>query len=268
MSASETTLSTAMQGLDVESGSLSAFNTPTTGTPILQVQLSAETLNLLTEVSTALKKQKSRIESTKDDVGQKGIKRKRFGEASTSNNNQFPLMKDKYPPELKPIYLKAKALSVKKLALATSIHQVKEDLKNGRFPPQSNFRSSPPTSDNDSFRVGWVQMVNQCKRSLTNIWIDELSRKYTVIKAQLQQAYSEMEQLLSPEQLVDIKATLNDRYKKAASGAMSKRMRLGSPKKRPTPTSANNNKKQPQQKGRRNKQVQNLLKGLAQLLKN
>ena len=268
MNVSETTLSTAMQGLDVESGSLSAFNTPITGTPIPKVQLSGETIDILNEVSAKLKKQKSRSNSSKDDVNQKGTKRKRQDDATASSSNQHPLMKDKYPPELKPIYLKAKALSVKKLSLATTIHQVKEQLKEGHFPPQSNFRSNPPTSDNESFKIGWVQMVNQCKRSLTNVWVDELTRKYTVIKAQLQQVYSEMEQFLSPEQLTDIKATLTDRYKQAATGAMSNRMRMGSPKKKPIAPSAPKGKKEPAPKGRRNKQVQNLLRGLAQLLKN
>ena len=111
-------------------------------------------------------------------------------------------------------------------------------------------------------------MLNQCKRSLTNVWVDELTRKYAVIKAQLQQVYSEMEQFLSPEQLTDIKATLTDRYKQAATGAMSNRMRMGSPKKKPIAPSAPKGKKEPAPKGRRNKQVQNLLRGLAQLLKN
>ena len=100
---------------------------------------------------------------------------------------------------------------------------------------------------------------NLCKRQLTTRWVDEICRKYAVIKSEIQGVFVEMEKILSPQQMVDIKATLTDRYKEVATRAMSKSIRKGSSSKKPTPAPAPRPVKDQASKGKRNKQVQNLL---------
>ena len=231
MSESDTNLSTATLGLEVPSRSHSAFNTPSGGTPFPRVQLSDETISLLNEVSNKLKSDQPLPSSSKADPKQDNQARKR----KRTNGNQDPSTSEamhlKYPEALKPLYLKAKTLYIKKLNLATSIHQIRESLGDGKFPAQTNFRSTPPQSDNEQFKTSWVSTVNSCKRTLTNRWVDELSRKYAVVKSQIQQTLTEMEPLLSADQYRDIRQTLSDKYKTAAPGTMSRKAK--SPTKRP-----------------------------------
>ena len=265
MSESDTNLSTATLGVGVFSRSQSAFNTPTSGTPIPRAQLSDETISLLNEVSSKLKSDQGKPAPAKKDLKEDLQARKRKRQSGNTEGAKAEAMRLKYPDALKPLYLRTKTLYIKKLNLATSIHQIKETLKEGKFPPQTNFRSTPPTSDNEQFKTSWFTTVNGCKRTLTNQWVDELTRKYAVMKSQIQQSLAEMESILTKEQFTDIKKTLNEKYKTSAPGFVSKKARAGSPIKRPR--AQVNRESSRQQKGRSNRQVQNLLRGLAKLLK-
>ena len=265
MSESDTNPSTATLGLEPPSRSQSTFNTPAGSTPYPKVQLSDETISLLNEVSSKLKTEQAKPQRPKVDPKQdpQARKRKRTNGSQERPNGQA--MHLKYPEALKPFYLKAKGLYIKKLNLATSIYQIGDGLLEGKFPAQTNFRSSPPTSDNESFKTSWMTIVNGCKRNLTSRWVDELNRKYAVIKSQIHQTMTEMEAILDQDQFRDIKQTLNDKYKLAAPGSLSKKAKGGSPTKKPKATTRRDNPRNP--KGRSNRQVHTLLKGLAELLK-
>ena len=142
--------------------------------------------------------------------------------------------------------------------LATSNHQIRDGLLEGKFPAQTNFRSSPPTSDNESFETSWMAIVSGCKRHLTNRWVEELNRRYTVIKSQIHQTLTEIEEILDQEQFRDNKKTLTDKYKLAAP------RRTSQPKRPKVTTRRDNNRPH---RGRPKTQVQSFLKGLAELLK-
>ena len=110
-----------------------------------------------------------------------------------------------------------------------------------------------------------MTIVKGCKRNLTSRWVDELNRRYTVIKSQIRQTLTEMEAILDQDQFRDIKKTLNDKYKLAAPGSLSKKARGRSPTKRRKATTRRDNPRNP--KGPSNIQVQTLLKKLVELLK-
>ena len=99
MSASDTALSANIQNLEVQDSS--AFNTPTSGTPIPTTSVSSETTSLLQDVANKLKDPVS--------IRGKGMKRKRVMSPATS-----PDSRGQYPPAAKPLYLRAKNLYRKK----------------------------------------------------------------------------------------------------------------------------------------------------------
>ena len=197
-----------IQNLEVQDSS--AFNTPTSGTPIPTTSVSSETTSLLQDV----------VNKLKDPVSTrgKGMKRKRVMSPATS-----PDSRGHYPPAAKPLYLRAKNLYRKKLNLATNLHSVKNSLKSGNFPPQCNFRSSPPESSDASFKQKWVDLTSKCKRDLTLLLTEEMNRKYTGIKVEIQGTLAELETLLDQAQFKEIKDSLTSKFQSAAPATLQKK---------------------------------------------
>ena len=189
MSASETNLSTAMNELDIQS--VSAFNTPASGTPIPAHTLSSETVNLLDEVANKLKQEKKSVD--------RANKRKRTGSPFTNRDNTS---RDKYPPAAKSRYFKAKNLYRRKLSIATSLHHVKNQLKDGNFISIFNFRCSPPQTESQEFKTNWTKIISSCKRELTLLWVDQ---RYSTVKTSLQSELAELQKIPNIEMLLRLR---------------------------------------------------------------
>ena len=252
MSASDTALSANIQNLEVQDSS--AFNTPTSGTPIPTTSVSSETTSLLQDVANKLK----------DPVSTrgKGMKRKRVMSPATS-----PDSRGQYPPAAKPLYLRAKNLYRKKLNLATNLHSVRSSLKSGSFPPQCNFRSSPPESSDASFKQKWVDHTSKCKRDLTLLWTEEMNRKYSGIKGEIQGTLAELETVLDQAQFKEIKDSLTTKFQSAAPATLQKKLKPNLQNQKKT-TRPNKKVKQGRRPQNPNKQLNLLLNGLSRLIQN
>ena len=256
MSASETGLSSALKDLDVQSGS--AFNTPASGTPIPAHTLSSETVNLLDEVASRLNKERM--------TASRSAKRKRTSSPSTDRESSS---RDRYPPAAKSHYFKAKNMYRKKLGVATSLHHVKNQLKEGNFTSICNFRCSPPQSENQDFKTKWTKIVRSCKRELTLLWVEQLNHKYSVVKTSLQAELAELQKILSTEQFSEIKNSLDSKYKDAAKTKVTKKLLS----KENNPPQNKRRRAQPRRKqqrsgpNRRLTEYNELLTGLAKLIK-
>ena len=254
MSVSDTALSADIRNLEVQDNSASAFNTPTSGTPIPTTSVSSETTALLDKV---VKKLKDPV-STKG----KGTKRKRTQSPATS-----PDSRGNYPPAAKPLYLKTKNQFRKKLNLATNLHSIKNSLKNGSFPPQSNFRSTPPESTDECFKKKWIDLTCKCKKELTLLWVEEMNRKYSSVKLEIQSIMSELETHLDQVQFKEIKDSLTSKFQSAAGTSLQKKMKPNlQPQQQKKLSRPNKKGWQGRRPQNQNKQLTMLLNGLNKLL--
>ena len=257
MSVSETTL--AIQQLEVQSNS--AYDTPVSGTPIPTKRLSSDTLNLLEDAARRLKS-----EPGPSNRG-KGKKRK-LNEADHTSSAPIDNPQEGFPARAKPVYLKLKSMYIKKMNYASNIHHINSELQAGRFPAQVNFRCACPVSDNATFSQDWTTMTSRMKRELTNKWMEELSRKYQAIKANIAATYAELELILSPIQLTELRSSLNEKFKRAAPKKLARKTNTRTfPPKGPRPQRANKPRPNNRQGGADN-QINSLLKGLMKALKN
>ena len=256
MTASELAISSAMDKLEVESN----MNTPGFQTPPAGSSISEDTVTILEQAAAKLKSSKkggTRRGRQNSPDGNQPNKRKRVGS---------PTPQQRFPEAAKPLYLKAKTLYIRKLHLAASVHVIKENLQDGKFPSQMNFKCLPPTTDNAQFSLSWTQAVNDTKRQLTVMWIDELSRKYTVCKADIRKVLVNLKETLSGEQFKELKALLDDRYKEAASKKLAKKVNTvpqAQGKGKRGPPRRNN----PRRNNNSDAQLKKLLSGLTKLLK-
>ena len=153
MNVSQSALVASISHLEVDNDT--AFNTPTTGTPIPASKMSSETLAIL-QASNKLKEA--------DKGPSKGTKRKRTCSPSTERQSTS---RDRYPPESKSLYLKSKNLHGNKLSVATNIHSSKAHLKESKYLVSCNFKCTPPVSVNESFKTKYVEIMNKCKKDVT-----------------------------------------------------------------------------------------------------
>ena len=256
---SDTAISTAMESLDVES----TVTTPGSHTPVPVGTLSEDTLSILEEASAKLKKSKKgaprREREPSPSTSSNPNKRKRTDSAERPQS--------KFPEGAKPLYLKAKNLYIRKLHLATSVHHIKAQLEDGKFPVQVGFKCQPPSTDSSQFSINWNKTVSGHKRQLTLMWIEELSRKYTVCKSDIRKILENLQAVLSKDHFTEMKRLLDERYKEAASKKLSKKMQ--------DPAQPRGKGRRPPPKGARNRkgpgpnqQMQRLLTGLSKLIKN
>ena len=258
MTTSELAISTAMDKLEVESN----MNTPGFQTPPAGSSLSEDTVTILEQAAAKLKSSKkggTRRGRLLSPDGNQPSKRKRVGSPIPPH--------ERFPEAAKPLYLKAKNLYIRKLHLATNVHVIKSNLNDGKFPQQMDFKCLPTTNDNAQFSLNWTQAVNVSKRQLTVMWIDELSRKYTVCKSDIRMILENLKETLSSDQFKEMKALLEDRYKEAASKKLARKVNTAPPalpkgkgKKFPP------GKKNPRRNGKPDIQLKKLLNGLTALL--
>ena len=232
-----------------------AFNTPMSGTPIPTTTMSSETVELLNEAA-------NRLADPLSKKG-KGVKRKRILSKAVSPN------RGNYPAATKPLYLKAKTLYRMKLNLATNIHSIKNCLKSGTFPVQCYFRSNPPISSDEDFKKKWMEIVSKSKRELTLLWVDELNRKYSNTKVEIQGTLADMETHLDQEQFKEISDSLTKKFKSAAPTSLQKKFKTGFQKQAPQSKQdkRNNNQRRPQGRNQ-DRQLKMLLNGLNKLIQN
>ena len=223
------------------------------GTPIPTTTLSSETVELLNEAA-------NRLKDPATSKG-KGVKRKRILSPAASPDNR-----GNYPAASKPLYLKAKTLFRRKLTLATNINSIKNSLMSRSFPVQSNFRSSPPISSDEDFKKKWMEIVSKSKRELTLLWVDELNRKYSNTKAEIQSTLADMETHLDQDQFQEISDALTDKFKSAAPSSLQK-LKTGPQKQAPRSRQdkRNNNQRRPPNRNQ-DRQLKMLLNGLNKLI--
>ena len=172
-----------------------------------------------------------------------------------------------YPAATKPFYLKAKTLFRWKLTLATNIHSIKNSLMSGSFPVQCNFRSSPPISSDEDFKKKWMEIISKIKRELTLLWVDELNRKYSNTKVEIQSTLADMETYLDQDQFKEISDSLTDKFKSAAPSSLQKKLKTGPQKQVPRSRQdkKNNNQRRPPNRNQ-DRQLKMLLNGLNKLI--
>ena len=219
--------------------------------------MSSETVNLLDEVANRLKR---------DKTDSRSAKRQRSGSPSTDRESTS---RDRYPPAAKNHYFKAKNLYRKKLHIATNLHHVKSQLKEGQFISICNFRCSPPQSEDQLFKTKWTKCISSCKRELTLLWVDSLNQKYSSVKTNLQSEMAELQKILNKEQFSEIKTSLDSKYRDAAKTKITKK--LTPRENRPPPSKRR--KAQPRRSqpkgaapGRRQNEFRELLAGLNRLI--
>ena len=151
MTASDTALNSAMQHLDVEStASSSGYHTPNPAETI-----SEETVSILEEAAQKLKKPRKKASkkelepSSSTTSTKKGGRKRRRNESAPENVKA----REDYPEASKTVYLKAKQLYIRKLHLATNVQHIKNQLSEGKFPPQVGFKCPPPSRDSAQFSL-------------------------------------------------------------------------------------------------------------------
>ena len=260
MTSSDTALSSALNQLDMDSKE----STPERDSQTPIDSISEETVSILKDATRKHKRPKKSVSKraldTSPSTSEKDPKRARVAKDESSAT------REQYSPSAKPVYLKAKQLYIKKLHLATNVQFIKDQLDEGLFPIQVNFKCPAPQKDSTEFALQWTKTVSEFKKTLTQLWIDELSRKYVVCKSDIRKALENLKSILNKEQFQEVKKSLDDRYKEAASKKMGKKLQQ---QKKPAP--------QPPKKGAKgqnrrpmnqNQQFNKLLNGLSKLIKN
>ena len=124
----------------------------------------------------------------------------------------------------------AKTLYRRKLSLATNIYSIKNCLKTGNFPA---VRSTPPVSTDESFKQKWMEQISKCKRELTLICVEEMNRKYSNIKLEIQSTLAKIETHLNQEQFKEIQDSLTTKFKSAAQNLLLKKKKTGNQNRSP-----------------------------------
>ena len=200
-STSQETLSNQMEAMGVKSNT--SMITTGRDTPLPKENISNETLQLLQTAATTL------------STNRRGVKR--FREETPPRGER-----EQYPANSKPLYLKAKSLHKRKLAIAANIHQIKEGLASNKYPHQVNFRCSYPPNRDEKFKSTWQQIVKKCKEDLTYLVMQDLNSKYQETKAEISANLHTLNGILNQEQFNEIKKFLDERYKSAIPAAMNR----------------------------------------------
>ena len=262
MTTSETTLSNALNSLEVESNS----NSPGFQTPQMSNSISDETVSLLKEAALKLKKPKASTSKRQLDtvsIKKTGTSKKR--KLEDKGDPKIPITREGFPNTSKPIYLRAKQLYIKKLHLASSVQAIKSQLADGKFPVLIGYKCPTPSRDNQDFSIKWSTTVCQHKKALTEMWTEELSRKYVLCKNDIKQCLLELQVILTNDQYQELKKTLDDRYKEAASKQMSKKLKT--PQKDSQKDSAKKSgNRLPNRRQNPNQQIKQILAGLNKLI--
>ena len=194
---SQTDFCDAMSRVNVTSEPNSGFDTP-----IPTYRFSDETMDTLKSVSTKLQGLASKT----------GNPRKRRRDGSPSRRNpQEPYVdtRDNYPKESKVIYLRLKTLYRKKVSLASTIKTMETKLSKNCFPTSVDFRFNINSTRNPVLRDSWARAVRKCKTDMTLALLDDLQKTYNNTRSQITKDMADLEKLLNPEQLQEIKDISN-----------------------------------------------------------
>ena len=151
--------------------------------------------------------------------------------------------------------------------MATNLHSIRSSLKNGNFTPQCNFRSSPPESTEETFKQKWTEITSKCKRELTLIWADEINRRYSTVKLEIQGVLCEIKTHLDQTQFKEIRDSLKSEFQAAAPSSLQKKMRTGFQQK-PNLSKPDRRNWQGRRPQNPNRQLNILLNGLTKLIQN
>ena len=146
------------------------YSEPQSGcdTPVPINKISAKTLDTLNEVS-------SRLEASTSNPH----KRARAGspnQREPRNKVKFRLsdaVREDYPTQSKPVYLRLKGLHKKKLSLASTIKVMEGKLAKNQYPSSVDFKFKINSTRNPILKDPWSKAIRSCKTELTLGLIDD-----------------------------------------------------------------------------------------------
>ena len=210
ITASQTNFCDAMLHVNISSEPNSGYDTP-----VPRARISDETINTLNFV-------KSRLEgfTAKNNNPRK---RRRSGSPNTRDPKE-PCVdsRDKYLKEFKPIYIRLKTLYRKRLFLASNIKSMEGQLAKNSFPASIDFMFNINSTRNAVLKDLWTRSIRKCKTDMRLVLRDDLQKTYNT-KAQIAKDMMDLERLLNPEQLQEIKESLNEKFKQMAPSFMERK---------------------------------------------
>ena len=171
-------------------------------TPIPQMRISDETLSTLNQISAKLQGSQATNPCTLQQRGSLN---------SNETNPKYIDTRDQYPIAAKLIYLGLKGLHKKILAFSIKIMDGK--LSKNCYPSSVDFRFNINSTRNPVLKDAWTRALRKCKTDMTLALIDDLQRNYNQTKAAIAKEMSDLETLLNPEQLQEIKDSLVNLYR-------------------------------------------------------
>ena len=180
------------------------------------MRISDETLNTLNQVNAKLQGAQSKTANP----------RKRPRRGSLTNNETNPQYTDtrvEYPSAAKPVYLRLKGLHKKKLSLASNMKIMEGKLAKNCYPSSVDFRFNINSTHNTVLKDAWTRALRKCKTDMTLALIDDLQRTYNQTKSAIAKDMAELETLLTPDQLQEIKESLSTKFKQMAPLYMEKK---------------------------------------------
>ena len=179
---------------------------PTSGfdTPIPRARISDDTILTLNTVS-------SRLEDIASNTGNPRKRRRDRSPKSKAPKEIHVETQGHYPKESKSVYLNLKNLYRKKLSMASSIKTMKERLSKNQYATSVDFRFNVNNTRNPVLRDSWTKAICKCKTDMT--LIDNLQKAYNKTKAEIAKEMTILEWMLKPEQVQEIRESLNNRFK-------------------------------------------------------
>ena len=214
MSASNSTTSLALtlqnQHISVDHAQAALPDQDEAQTVILRGELSQETLTLLGVDAN--------------------LKRKRLAEDDPRSG---------YPTEAKRHYLALKELHRKKLSLAQAIVRADSLTKLKKRIPQTDFRCPVPPRllAVREYKDDWLIITNKAREQCTSLYIKAIKGLFANTNNTIKNNFDQLAQIVSEEQLAEMKDTLKQGYIKAArslAGQPQKEQQIRKPAKKST----------------------------------
>ena len=173
--------------------------------PIPCFRITDETLNTLNQVN-------AKLQGAQSKTANPGKRPCRGSLTSIETNPQYTDTRVEYPSAAKPVYLSLKRLHNKKLSLVSNIKIMEGKLARNCYPSSVDFRFNIISTCNPVLKDAWTRVLTKHK-DMTLALIDDLQHTYNKIKSAIAKYMSELETLLTLDQLLEIKDSLSTKYK-------------------------------------------------------
>ena len=144
-----------------------------------------------------------------------------------------------YPAEAERHYLALKELHRKKLSLAQAIVRANSLTKLKKRIPQTNFRCPvlPRFLVVKEYKDDWLLMTNSVREQCTKLYIQAIKGLFVKTNNTIKSNFEQLSQIVTQEQLTEMKATFKDGYIKAAK-SLAVQPRQDQPVRRPAKKTA------------------------------